>query len=272
MNSSQKFEEEFLSCGICYDIFKEPKVLPCLHTFCLTCLTSYISTTRILDNRTGFLCPTCRELIHPPRPSDSHWAKQFRDNFYVKNLIDANSNQQVPGSVANQKLCESHNSPLQLYCVDCDKIVCVQCSVVSHRTCRQIIPVEVIATEKRAELMTYQSSLQNQISKIADSLTEAEREQQNLEFQKGVLSISIKKKGEEMSKLVALETAATLSRLDGAISASQVELQTDVDHKQTLMTKLGDVSNSIVKLINTPDSYIFDNFDSVLKDRETVLE
>ena len=34
---TKRFSEE-LTCPICMDRFKDPTVLPCLHTFCKTCL------------------------------------------------------------------------------------------------------------------------------------------------------------------------------------------------------------------------------------------
>ncbi|XP_055959215.1 tripartite motif-containing protein 59-like [Patella vulgata] len=30
------------NCSICFDMFNQPKILPCFHTFCQECLDSYI--------------------------------------------------------------------------------------------------------------------------------------------------------------------------------------------------------------------------------------
>jgi hypothetical protein len=53
-NSSQM--ERLTTCPICLDKFRTPKLLPCMHTFCLTpCLTN------LVDPRARSLrCPECR--------------------------------------------------------------------------------------------------------------------------------------------------------------------------------------------------------------------
>ncbi|XP_015773537.1 PREDICTED: tripartite motif-containing protein 45-like [Acropora digitifera] len=50
--------EKHLECAVCMEHFKEPKVLPCLHTFCKDCL-------KVLIKKQGsdhvITCPECRQ-------------------------------------------------------------------------------------------------------------------------------------------------------------------------------------------------------------------
>ncbi len=46
-------------CGICLSQFKDPKLLPCSHTYCLTCLED-LTKTQI---RGCIRCPECRKNI-----------------------------------------------------------------------------------------------------------------------------------------------------------------------------------------------------------------
>ena len=64
MNANQM--ERLTTCPICLDKFRIPKLLPCMHTFCLTpCLTN------LVDPRARSLrCPECRrDHIIPPGAS-----------------------------------------------------------------------------------------------------------------------------------------------------------------------------------------------------------
>ena len=53
--SLQKLDDE-LTCPVCTDHFKEPKVLPCLHYYCKTCIADLIKRAK----GRPFNCPECR--------------------------------------------------------------------------------------------------------------------------------------------------------------------------------------------------------------------
>ena len=53
--SLQKLDDE-LTCPVCTDHFKEPKVLPCLHYYCKTCIANLIKRAK----GSPFNCPECR--------------------------------------------------------------------------------------------------------------------------------------------------------------------------------------------------------------------
>ena len=49
---------EHLTCAVCMEQFKEPKVLPCLHTYCKGCLVKLVKKQgpyRVIT------CPECRQ-------------------------------------------------------------------------------------------------------------------------------------------------------------------------------------------------------------------
>ena len=46
-----------LTCTVCLDIFTDPKVLPCCHTFCLECLKEILGKAATQEN---ISCPQCR--------------------------------------------------------------------------------------------------------------------------------------------------------------------------------------------------------------------
>ncbi|XGW26647.1 hypothetical protein V3C99_007337 [Haemonchus contortus] len=57
--SHQEEIKILLTCCICYERYKQPKVLPCQHTFCLSCLEMCIRF-HIISQSGKLKCPTCR--------------------------------------------------------------------------------------------------------------------------------------------------------------------------------------------------------------------
>eukprot|EP01040_Poterioochromonas_malhamensis_P018244 gene18244-21254_t len=51
--------ETNLLCPICSELFENPQVLKCGHSFCSLCLRRHFDTT--LNRTTNHICPTCRE-------------------------------------------------------------------------------------------------------------------------------------------------------------------------------------------------------------------
>ena len=58
LTSLQKLDAE-LTCPVCTDHFKEPKVLPCLHYYCKTCIGDLIKRAK----GHPFNCPECRREV-----------------------------------------------------------------------------------------------------------------------------------------------------------------------------------------------------------------
>ena len=49
------------NCSLCKQPYREPRILPCLHTFCLDCLQKFFDEST--DEQSAFRCPTCFEPI-----------------------------------------------------------------------------------------------------------------------------------------------------------------------------------------------------------------
>ncbi|XP_072017833.1 E3 ubiquitin-protein ligase TRIM33-like [Amphiura filiformis] len=118
----EDFKDEFLTCSICaesYDNDKhKAKCLPCLHTYCKSCLQ------RIAGKRSKLDCPKCRKTITlPGRTVDS-----LPNNFIVANLKEYQDIFNLSVSCGG---CESVEAAIS-FCHNCGRFLCHKC-VDSHR-------------------------------------------------------------------------------------------------------------------------------------------
>ncbi|XP_074611184.1 tripartite motif-containing protein 2-like [Acropora palmata] len=138
-------------CPLCLETVKSPKTLPCLHSFCLTCLDELANFARRQLQAT-IKCPVCQTFFPIP---DTDTFANLPSSFHLNRLVDVLALED--GTVQTQKcnnvlidkleaqdvqdliqrpvMCSQQyheNQPLEFYCEDCKVMVCHKCSVVSH--------------------------------------------------------------------------------------------------------------------------------------------
>ncbi|XP_057317711.1 E3 ubiquitin-protein ligase TRIM71-like [Hydractinia symbiolongicarpus] len=122
-----------LNCSLCEENFKNPKVLPCLHSFCQSCLDATIrGQERVL------ICPTCS--IDIPIPTKGMDA--FPTNSFINNMLNILAVQN-PTNCTN---CEDRELATSR-CLDCVENLCQNC-VTAHERIRQTKGHNIISFEE----------------------------------------------------------------------------------------------------------------------------
>ncbi|XP_046376219.1 tripartite motif-containing protein 3-like [Haliotis rufescens] len=124
--------QELLQCAVCLGTVARPRVLPCFHSFCESCLTTHIRTTtgtsRFLSRK--FNCPSCRISTDlPPGGTDA-----FPHDFRLIQFTDA---LKTIVNLKKEGLCgicctEEYFRSAKQFCADCQKYFCNDCSL-KHR-------------------------------------------------------------------------------------------------------------------------------------------
>eukprot|EP00918_Siedleckia_nematoides_P040088 GHVU01087050.1.p1 GENE.GHVU01087050.1~~GHVU01087050.1.p1 ORF type:complete len:577 (-),score=60.21 GHVU01087050.1:345-2075(-) len=119
------FEElkDIIECGLCLDICKDPRMLPCCHWFCTNCIQQLIDTS---DWPSKFTCPSCRMEIPRPALGATHFPAAF-----IINKLDEAVRRRKEAQPKTQAMCSRHKKPLDAYCVTCKQTLCITC-VLTH--------------------------------------------------------------------------------------------------------------------------------------------
>ncbi|XP_064079014.1 tripartite motif-containing protein 3-like isoform X3 [Macrobrachium nipponense] len=119
---SSAADSQLLHCGICTQRYSNPKVLPCLHTFCERCLISYTPAESLT-----LTCPVCRQQSILPKDG----VPGLQSNTWVRGVMEAMDSgaagPPLPGSAPGPcALCL--NSQPTSRCVQCHKQMCASCA------------------------------------------------------------------------------------------------------------------------------------------------
>ena len=114
---------EIVTCPICLEELKDPRSLPCLHSFCFKCLQVHYKDKYPGDDVS---CPVCRKVFQIPQGG----LNSLPLNFFFQNLIEAKDLK----SKETRILCDEHRDKrLEFHCNDCRKNICMMCFEVSHQ-------------------------------------------------------------------------------------------------------------------------------------------
>ena len=110
-----------LTCPVCYELYKQPKYLPCYHSYCEGCLVKLVVQSNTNSNIT---CPECRKTSDIP----SGGVKQLPNNFFINRLLDEVAlKNKVEGE--EEVKCDqcTRNDPVKVLCLDCGEFLCNHC-------------------------------------------------------------------------------------------------------------------------------------------------
>ena len=109
-------------CPICLETVKEPKTLPCLHSFCLQCLDKLAGFAR-RQLQTTIHCPVCLARFHIPE-GDSF--NELPASFHLNRLVDILSLEDGGKEAQRCSSCEENNA-VTCYCFVCQSFMCSAC-------------------------------------------------------------------------------------------------------------------------------------------------
>src|SRR6218665_670605 len=276
---------EITECPICMSAFKDPRVLPCIHTFCFECLKR---TADEAQKNPGdrMPCPLCRKDFTIPEDGMNGVQKNFfMENFLefkttllsgsaiaicdICNVRNEGKPQEIPKATMRclechdnycdscvkvhqfQQLSRNHQfvkiesdtasqtrrpfatihcskhtqKPLDYYCADCKKIVCVSCFVESHAShkCKDVTTVD----EEFRRTVQRNSS---QVSIYADEMLylKKKEETRKADFLKEVVDKekSIHKRNQELKDMIDEQTKSLLNELSVIKSKNLKDMET----------------------------------------------
>ena len=121
----EKIEAE-LTCAVCSDRLNDPKVLPCLHTFCRRCVEGLVLEQSSEDDSRKVLCSLCREEhVLPAKGGVGELPTSPTFSVLVRLLEVLKAEQ--PGLKA--LTCEGgrDSNPAVVRCLDCEGYLCDLC-------------------------------------------------------------------------------------------------------------------------------------------------
>ena len=145
-------------CPICFEKLNNPKYLPCLHTFCESCIQSFIDSS-LLDTKNHtkvVICPVCRIRIEPPlrNITAEEWAKHLPLNHQLIAFKDSCLNEDKTVLECDSCRISERKKITAIYrCQQCEDNLCKACFEIIHKRIPKHTAVDLRKTKAKTETL-----------------------------------------------------------------------------------------------------------------------
>uniref|UniRef100_A0A3B3UQ61 Tripartite motif-containing protein 16-like n=1 Tax=Poecilia latipinna TaxID=48699 RepID=A0A3B3UQ61_9TELE len=127
-----QLDRETFSCSICLNLLKDPVTIPCGHSYCRNCITSFWDEG---ERKKSYHCPQCRKTF-TPRP-------ELQKNIMLN-------------------ICSKHDEVMKIFCRTDQKCICSLCLVAEHKG-HDTVSAAAERTDRQRELEERRGKIQQMI-------------------------------------------------------------------------------------------------------------
>ncbi|XP_039662956.1 nuclear factor 7, brain-like [Perca fluviatilis] len=188
--------EEDLCCPVCSDVFRDPVVLTCSHSFCKDCLQSWWTEKPTQE------CPVCNRRSSRDEPPL---------NRALKNLCEAFIQERDQRS--SETLCCLHSEKLKLFCLDHEWPVCVVCRDSETHTNHRFKPIDEAARQHREELQETLQPVKKKLKVFEQVKEECDKTAQIIKVQARRTEMQIRDQFKKLHQFLEEEEKARMAAL-----------------------------------------------------------
>lgn len=229
--------DQLLTCAICLDRYRNPKLLPCQHTFCMEpCLDGLIDYAR-----RQIKCPECRAEHRIPYQG----IQQFPTNVTLMRFLELHRDitgeepEPPPSMMERCSVCSEKSNVEK--CAHCDKKICPDCKE-AH--------VDIL----RREINRINNQVRRGLHRLSEALTQTKKNAEKLQFN----CTQVKDEIEDIVRRYSKDLKVTEDKLKHDL---EIYTQTEMKSINKLKEDLEIEVNNITSNCELVDKYVTDDFE-----------
>uniref|UniRef100_A0A3P8RKQ1 Tripartite motif containing 35-12 n=1 Tax=Amphiprion percula TaxID=161767 RepID=A0A3P8RKQ1_AMPPE len=218
--------EDDLCCPICQDVFMDPVLLSCSHSFCRHCLKTWWR-----QKSTTHDCPVCKRRSSREEPPS---------NLVLKNLCESFRQQRAQRS--SESLCSLHPEKLKFFCLDHQQPVCLVCRDPKKHSNHRFRPIDEAAQEHRKELQETLEPLKEKLKVSEQVKVKFDQTAEHIKIQARHIERQIKEQFQKLHQFLIKEEEARMAAL-----REEEEQKTGIlkEKMEALSREIADLSDTV---------------------------
>ncbi|KAM6947425.1 nuclear factor 7, ovary-like [Lycodopsis pacificus] len=188
--------EEDLCCPVCHEVFRDPVVLSCSHSFCKDCLKSWWREKPTQE------CPVCKRRSSKEEPPCNLALKNLCESF----LLERDQR-------ASETLCSLHSEKLKLFCLDHQQPVCVVCRDSKTHNNHRFKPIDEAAEDLKEEIQKSLEPLKEKLKVYEEVKVKSDQTAEHMKVQARRTERQIKEQFKKLHQFLEEEEEARMAAL-----------------------------------------------------------
>ncbi|KAK7175476.1 hypothetical protein R3I93_002401 [Phoxinus phoxinus] len=230
--------EDDFSCPVCQEIFKDPVLLSCSHSFCEECLKLFWRTKKTRN------CPVCKRRSSRNDPPN---------NLALKNLCESFLKERNESRSSVSEICSLHSEKLKLFCLEDKQPVCVVCINSQKHDNHKFRPIGEEVSSYKEELNTALKSLQEKLKHNENIKEEFEKTVRHIKSQVELTERQIKQQFEKLHQFLRDEEEATITALRDEEEQKKQMMKEKLEEMNTYISDLSHTINDMEEMMKAND-------------------
>uniref|UniRef100_A0A672HLE8 Tripartite motif containing 35-12 n=1 Tax=Salarias fasciatus TaxID=181472 RepID=A0A672HLE8_SALFA len=243
--------EEDLSCPICQDIFTDPVVLSCSHSFCKDCLQTWWRDKPVRE------CPVCKRRSSRSEPPRNLALRNLCQTFLLER------NQRAAAGL--EGLCSLHCEKLKLFCLDHQQPACLICRDSKTHVNHRFRPVHEFAQEHKAELEKSLRPLQDKLKIFQYVRANCEKTAEHIKVQAQNTERQIKEQFHQLHRFLEEEEEARLAALREEEEQKSQVMKEKIQALGREISALSDIITATEEKLKAEDVSFLQNYKAAAK-------
>ncbi|KAI3369261.1 hypothetical protein L3Q82_007508 [Scortum barcoo] len=181
---------------VCHEVFRDPVLLSCSHSFCKDCLKSWWREKQTQE------CPLCKRRSSKDKPPC---------NLVLKNLCEAFL--QERDQRASEALCSLHSEKLKLFCLDHQQPVCLVCRDSNKHNNHRFRPIDEAARQHKKKLQETLEPLKEKLKVFEEVKVKFDETAEHMKVQARHTERQIKEQFKKLHQFLEEEEEARMAAL-----------------------------------------------------------
>jgi len=253
---NEHIQRNILVCALCKQLYSQPKLLPCLHTYCTACLWNFTPSSSLTIS-----CPDCGHTsILPPEGISGLQSNTFlaslmtmingedvagqKDEFEETDILtNSSGHSSISTEHGEQDIisCSKHNGQqLRFYCLHCETAVCSSCTDIEHRD-HQTVGLDIAMKKEKETMRTTVSNILEKVPNIKSSIEDIKSTNESLLTKEEDLDDTINDRFDQLVAMIEQRRTCLLNQLHFRVSSKREKLESQL---KDLEENLADVLTS----------------------------